>query len=334
MSSPIQTISSFPLTQEAQRQPDSPSSFSPPGAAYVNGDSLFPSRDITPPLLPISLENEDTSYERLNTFVANTLEQLQRFPLEFEQHRDRYTDFTPFPFNQVKIDGGATGMNGSWISFPENDPLITQFHKPGKYIAMSAPTPAFFPPFMRMLAQEEIPLIISLTDFKEGNYRKADPYLPYREGEVLVGREDHYQVTCSRVYHPIDLAGGWLLERRDFILEIQDHPKKHYFTQMHLPHWKDFSPGVVHCLANLIKYVYHYRKEKSLFAPIAVHCSAGIGRAGTFINCSESYERLMNGKPVRIFDIAAQSRLQRTALGGNKEQYEILYPVFEKLKTS
>lgn len=285
-------------------------------------------------LTPLNLGNGGIKYSDLNEFVDEKLDELQRFPIDYSFGRDRHLDVTPFAFNQVKIDKNTFGMNGSWISFPDHDPLVTRPHIPGKYIAISAPVPEYFFPFMRMLHQESVPLIISLTAFMEGRSVKADPYLPYEEGNTVVGGAGIYEVKCTKVHPSIDLSDTWKLERRDFQLILRDSPTPHYFSQWHLPYWKDFSAGATDGVANLVKFAYAYRKEQSILAPIVVHCSGGIGRAGTFINCSECYERWVESRPVRIFDIAAQSRLQRYAMGGNKDQYQMVYTVFEKLTAS
>lgn len=304
------------------------------GMASLHLDSLSGPSVEEKALTHLNLGNGGIEYSDLNEFVDGKLDELQRFPIDYSFGRDRHSDVTPFPFNQVKIDGNTFGLNGSWISFPDHDPLVTKPYIPGKYIATSAPIPEYFFPFMRMLHQESVPLIISLTDFKEGRTIKADPYLPYEEGEAWVNGAGIYEVKCTKVHSSIDLSDAWKLERRDFELTLRGSSKPHYFSQWHLPHWKDFSPGAADAVANLVKFAYSYRREHSVLAPIVVHCSGGIGRAGTFINCSECYERWVENRPVRIFDIAAQSRLQRYALGGNKDQYQMVYTVFEKLTAS
>lgn len=304
------------------------------GLASLKLDSLDGPEAKQKPAELLNLGNGGTDYRDLNEFVESKLDELQRMPMDYYAERDRHIDVTPFAFNQVCVNGSNRGMNGSWISFPNNDPLVTKLHLPGKYIATSAPVPESFPFFMQMLEQYAVPLVISLTNFTENYSIKADPYLPYEENENIVYGGGIYEVTCTKVHSPIQLSDTWLLERRDFKLILRNSSTAHCFSQWHLPDWKDYSAGAVDAVANLVKYAYAYRKENSILAPIVVHCSGGIGRAGTFINCSECYERWNEKSPVRIFDIAAQSRLQRPGLGGNKAQYEMVYSVFDKLTSS
>lgn len=158
-------------------------------------------------------------YDDLVEFVSEKLDAMQRFPLDYREGRDRHPDITPFAFNQVRIDGRATQTNGSWICFPENDPCISVLHKPAKYIAISAPMPDYFSPFMRMLQQEAVPLIVSLSAFSEAASLtnpdqpltvKTDPYLPYEEGEVLEVT-NQYTITCLKVHPSIPLTPEWTL---------------------------------------------------------------------------------------------------------------------------
>ena len=302
-------------------------------ALEMDSLSLPPSFiETLPPVL--NLGNGKIDYHSLCGFVRDRLDRLRRRPLQFIEKRDRHEEITPFAFNQVKIDEEATGLNGSWICYPDNDTDVEKPCIPTKYIAISAPSPSNFFSFMRMVQQKAVPLIISLSAFVENGRKKADPYLPYKKGNLLVDDEKNYQVLCTNVHPPIVLFKEWVLEQRDFELTLKGSSTPHQFTQLHLPHWHDHFPGAVEEVANLVRYVHGYCKEKNILAPIVIHSSAGVGRAGTFLNCKEAYERFLNGRQVRIFDIAAQSRLQRWTLGGNRGQYEMVYRVFEYLKTS
>ena len=298
--------------------------------------SLVPSvKDALPP--PPNLGNRGVSYKRFNQFIHDTLKLLGRHPIEYVRARDRHINITPFAFNQVLIDEGTTGLNGSWISYPDNDFYMTKPCIRGKYIAISAPAPSNFSPFMRMIQQESIPLIISLSAFQEGDKIKAHPYLPYEETQLLIGceRDDEevYQVFCKQVHPSTVLSEGWILEQRDFALKLKGSPTLHHFSQLHLPNWKDFSPGAVEGIANLVQYVHNYCEERSILAPIVVHCSGG-SRTHTarFLTAKRPMRRLIGGREVRIFDIAVQSRLQRYLLGGDQEQYEMVYKVVDYFK--
>ncbi|MBI3236933.1 MAG: hypothetical protein HYZ48_04455 [Chlamydiales bacterium] len=292
-------------------------------------DLLEPSTPVCPSL--VHFDHTPWSYSDLNHFVKTKLENLQRTCVPPNLKRDRYNDMRPFLFNQVFVD--EIGTNASRIYFPENDLFVLKPPSFTKYIASCAPLAHTLPIFMEMLIQESIPLIISLTNFQEGNRIKATPYLPYKQGEMIIAPNAEYKVICTNVDLKIDLGNGWFLEKRDFELETLKTKKgeSHRFTQLHLPSWEDFSPGSVDSIAGLIAFTCEYRKKNHPFNTILVHCSAGAGRSGAFINCSEAFERFLEKKPVNISEIAFQSRMQRHLLGGNGKQYRMVFQVMEKL---
>lgn len=219
------------------------------------------------------------SYRTLTETARQVIKRLEHTRRSHNRDRDRHLYTTPFAHNQVKLNDG-TGTNGSWISFPHDDPYAEKVHGPGKYIAISAPMPKYIPIFMRLLFEQRIPIIVSLTDFHENGHEKATPYLPYQLKETI-RKKDSYSVTCTHVHQPITLAKDWKLQQRDFALKIHGSDKVHRFTQFHLPNWKDFTAGSSEGIFNLVKRV-HTEKTRTK-GPILAHCSGGVGRAGVFI---------------------------------------------------
>lgn len=304
---------------------DSLSSCTPP-----NKDPLFPSQELVSSSSALFTTEEPPPFKEFQQLVRETRASLNRDPIDAMLGRDRYPDITPFAFNQVRIDNGSIGMNGSRISFPDHDPDIKELHLPGKYIAMSAPMPSYFFPFMRMLSQEAISLIICLTHFKEEEMPKAHQYLPFEEQASFVDRSGNFSVTCTKAFPEIELCDGWFLEQREFELLLKGSTKPHRFSQWYLPDWRDQTPGDIEGVVNLVKLAYEKRKSLQTTAPILVHCSGGIGRAGVFINCSEGYERWIENRPLNILQILKQSQLQRRSLGGHEEQYKMVFAVCKK----
>ena len=67
------------------------------------------------------------------------------------------------------------------------------------------------------------------------------------------------------------------------------------------------------------------RKEYDRKYPMLVHCSAGIGRAGTVIALDQAIQLLMKKGSVNLLDIVAHIRTGRCALIQHKEQYKFFH---------
>lgn len=241
--------------------------------------------------------------------------QLSSSTLPFSYGRDRHSSCTPFRFNQVF--SCCTPMNGSFIKFPEDG----QPYSTAKTycIAMNAPLPPYFPLTLNMYIEQNVKLVINLTEFEEGDIIKADRYLPTTPLETV--RHRNYSITCNAIAQT-PLSNDWILEQNECLLKDED--RHHLFTSFHLRGWKDHTPGNVSSIAFAIKMIAKYEKLCAK-GTIVVHCSGGIGRTGVFIIGKKILEDIEQGKDPDIRSIAASLRLQRRILGGSEEQYKVLY---------
>merc|ERR1719422_2999000 len=97
---------------------------------------------------------------------------------------NRYTDIVPFDDNYINLNSSpednndVTYVNASRIEFPECSK---------KFLAASAPKPASFKQFWRMVVQEKVSVIVMITKLVENNKRKAHQYWPESGGEEPMG---------------------------------------------------------------------------------------------------------------------------------------------------
>jgi len=66
-------------------------------------------------------------------------------------------------------------------------------------------------------------------------------------------------------------------------------------------------------------------QEDEKYSPIVIHCSAGVGRTGTFCCISNSVERLEKSGHVDIFSTVKSIREQRAFSVQTPEQYQFCY---------
>uniref|UniRef100_A0A803SVL0 protein-tyrosine-phosphatase n=1 Tax=Anolis carolinensis TaxID=28377 RepID=A0A803SVL0_ANOCA len=95
-------------------------------------------------------------------------------------------------------------------------------------------------------------------------------------------------------------------------------------TQLHFTSWPDF--GVPFTPIGMLKFL---KKVKSLnpthAGPIVVHCSAGVGRTGTFVVIDAMIDMMHAEQKIDIFDFVARIRNQRPQMVQTDMQYSFIY---------
>lgn len=76
----------------------------------------------------------------------------------------------------------------------------------------------------------------------------------------------------------------------------------------------------------LINFVRKVKSEKKpSYSPIVVHCSAGVGRTGTYIGLDIIMQRLKNESKINIYETVKKLRFQRMKMVQTLTQYTFLY---------
>ena len=172
--------------------------------------------------------------------------------------------------------------------------------------------------FLRLIWQERPVCIVMVTNLKEGTKSKCEQYWPnttteHKEfGPFIVTLLAEYvmpdtvtrniSVKVTMTYFSLHIA---------FFLQIQDGSNdSHTLTQYHLTSWPDHGvPDYATPLMSLHKQVMaNWSPSKG---PILVHCSAGVGRTGTFIAVDIALEQAKKEGVVDIAGIVNRLRQQR-----------------------
>ncbi|XP_010191009.1 PREDICTED: receptor-type tyrosine-protein phosphatase epsilon-like, partial [Mesitornis unicolor] len=95
-------------------------------------------------------------------------------------------------------------------------------------------------------------------------------------------------------------------------------------TQLHFTSWPDF--GVPFTPIGMLKFL---KKVKTLnpahAGPIVVHCSAGVGRTGTFIVIDAIIDMMHAEQKVDVFEFVSRIRNQRPQMVQTDMQYSFIY---------
>ncbi|KAL7743428.1 hypothetical protein ACLKA6_018570 [Drosophila palustris] len=177
--------------------------------------------------------------------------------------------------------------------------------------------------FWNMIWQENTRVIVMTTKEIERGKTKCERYWP-DEGQCK--QFGHAKVQCIKENSTNDYT------LREFLFSWRDKPERriyHYHFQVWPDHGVPADPG---CVLNFLQDV--NTKQSTLAqagekpGPICVHCSAGIGRTGTFIVIDMILDQIVrNGLDTEI-DIQRtiqMVRSQRSGMVQTEAQYKFVY---------
>ncbi|XP_045183316.2 multiple epidermal growth factor-like domains protein 10 isoform X2 [Mercenaria mercenaria] len=222
--------------------------------------------------------------------------------------KNRYRGLYPYDKRRVVIRQNKDDyINASYID---------GHNKKNAYIACMGPTTKHmgvdFAVFWEMIWQESVSIIVMLTNLKELGVPKCDKYWPDRGSQGLYG---DVQVTCLSE----DIMTDYTI--RTFTVQ---KTQKRKLYQMHFTSWPDKGiPESVHSLTDFQNRVNNLNIVTS--GPVVVHCSAGIGRTGTYIALDILTKEGRSEKYVDIFACARNMREDRVNMIQTADQYMFLH---------
>ncbi|XP_071496849.1 receptor-type tyrosine-protein phosphatase alpha-like [Diadema antillarum] len=223
------------------------------------------------------------------------------------QKKNRFLNVLPYDHSRVKLNLRGKDPNSDYI----NASWIHGYDAPKKYIAAQGPAVASINDFWRMIWKYGCKRVIMLTNLVEGKKRKCEQYWPDEScsyGEIYVAAKSK-EVTKNYTIRrfDIDMAGV----HRELV-------------QFHYTAWPDM--GVPEQPSQLMNFIEVTREgEGASKSPIIVHCSAGVGRTGTFITLDAMVDQMNAEGAVGIFNFVAGMRQHRAKMVQVVEQYQFIY---------
>jgi len=181
--------------------------------------------------------------------------------------KNRYANVLPVETTRVRLN-----RDGS-------DVYINANHVSSKFICTQSPLTTTFEDFWMMVWDKNCPLVCALNRLMEGNTVKGDRYWPEQTGESMLCGEINVTLLSTFSLSAFDITLRYLkLERGGIQRRI---------FQLHYQGWPDFGvPSLSLAIRELVNLLNIYRSigaNSGLAGPAVVHCSAGIGRTGTFL---------------------------------------------------
>ncbi|XP_030852447.1 receptor-type tyrosine-protein phosphatase kappa-like [Strongylocentrotus purpuratus] len=190
------------------------------------------------------------------------------------------------------------------------------------FIAAQAPNTASINDFWRLIWQENVCSVVMVTNTMEGGKDRCTVYWPKEMGksktfggiEVKLRTIEEFSDHVHRVLDVKQVSGG---ETRSV-------------HQFHYQSWPDM--GVPQYPTTLISYtqtVKHVHERITAntkgSTPMLVHCSAGVGRTGTFISLYCMLAQVIEESRVDIFGFIQKMRKDRPNMVQTADQYILIH---------
>nr|XP_043609583.1 protein-tyrosine-phosphatase PTP1-like [Erigeron canadensis] len=233
--------------------------------------------------------------------------------------KNRYERVIPFDSNRVTLDqsedysSSEKGyINASFIGAE----VTNSSEGVSRFIATQGPLPETFNDFWTMVLQKRCPAIVMLTRLVDppetpmcGDYFQAD------NGVRLF---DNIRMVTKRI---VTTDNKLVLRHLEVNYEVESENLCLPVLHIHYPKWPDMGvPKETNVVREIFRRLCHLPSTQ---VPIVVHCSAGIGRTGTYCAIHNTIQRILIGD-MSALDLAKTIRTfrdQRIGMVQNLEQY-------------
>lgn len=275
----------------------------------------------------LSLEYESI----INVAPAGTFEASNSLG---NKRKNRYVNIKCYDHTRVVLEpydlpdnydmsGGTDYINANFVD---------GYRQPKAYISTQGPTESTLVDFWRMIWQTGSRVIVMLTPNYENGLTKCDNYWPTKDSPTMIAGlykielinqviEEDYIPTCLKLTNT----------RSEVSRDI---------WHMQFIAWPDFGTPATSSLLNFRQCVLKKQLDaieltgSSSYPPIVVHCSAGIGRSGTFIAIDISIQKLEATGLVDIRSVVELLRAQRFLSVQTRDQYTFCFKSVYEYATS
>ncbi|XP_019383910.1 PREDICTED: receptor-type tyrosine-protein phosphatase C [Gavialis gangeticus] len=243
---------------------------------------------------------------------------FSKFPIKearknYNQNKNRYIDILPYDYNRVELseimgEPGSDYINASYID---------GFKESRKYIAAQGPKDETTDDFWRMIWEQKATIIVMVTRCEEGNRNKCAQYWPSMEDDTATFGDIVVKIN------EIKTCPDYIIQK----LHITNRKEKtsgRDITHIQFTSWPDHGvPDDPHLLLKLRRRV---NALSNFFSgPIVIHCSAGVGRTGTYIGIDAMLEGLDAENRVDVYGYVVKLRRQRCLMVQVEAQYILIH---------
>ncbi|XP_036382453.1 receptor-type tyrosine-protein phosphatase alpha-like [Megalops cyprinoides] len=233
---------------------------------------------------------------------------------EENKEKNRYVNILPYDHSRVHLSLLEGVPDSDFI----NASYINGYQEKNKFIAAQGPKEETVNDFWRMIWEQNTATIVMVTNLKERKECKCAQYWPdqgcWTYGNVRVSVEDVMVLVDYTI-------------RKFCIQQVGDvlgKKPQRLVTQFHFTSWPDF--GVPFTPIGMLKFLKKVKTCNPQYAgPIMVHCSAGVGRTGTFIVIDAMLDMMTAERKVDVFGFVSRIRAQRCQMVQTDMQYVFIF---------
>ncbi|KAH7832996.1 hypothetical protein Vadar_002183 [Vaccinium darrowii] len=241
--------------------------------------------------------------------------------------KNRYPDVLPFDKNRVVLNpcndyrASARGyINASFIETSSSE-IISRF------IATQRPLPRTFEDFWEMIIQYRCPVIVMLTRLVD-NYNVVNcmEFKTVKCGDYFQAEDGHREFgnICVATKWTSSTGTALVLHHLEVNYKESEEPP---LSVLHIqyPGWPDQGvPKDTRSVCEILKRTY---SVPPILGPIVVHCSAGIGRTGTYCTIQNTIQRVLVGdmSALDLVNTVTMFRSQRMGMVQTAEQFLFCY---------
>ncbi|XP_071163535.1 receptor-type tyrosine-protein phosphatase alpha-like isoform X9 [Mytilus edulis] len=224
--------------------------------------------------------------------------------------KNKYKNVFPYDETRVILDLQPGKAASDYI----NASFINGYGQVKKYIAAQGPLEPTINDFWRMIWQYDCGKIVMLTNVFELGKQKCKQYWPDPETKTKKYGSIEIVLIDEDVYSDFTI--------RTLKIVKENHSKT--VKQFHFTAWPDkdvpkYASSIVHFRHKV------FSSKVSPKGPIIIHCSAGIGRTGTFIALDYIVNEANEVKYIDVFKCVETLRRQRVNMVQTARQYVFLH---------
>ena len=253
------------------------------------------------------VENEFTNLEK---FVDDDIAHLNCLNKGYAL-LDRYSDIKAYEHNRIIINNEQKYINASPINIISNE----------YFISTQGPKNETIDDFWRMIDEHKCNLIVMLCNLKENGSEKCANYWDnnyLKNYSIIEVKETNENENI--VIRDIKFTNKSKIEKSVKQIHFTGWPDKG------VPNLEDGK--IFETFIKMIKLTDEYKKD----GPIVAHCSAGVGRTGTYIamyylekEITKQIENKVNTIQFSIFNLVRKLKEMRMYLVQNSLQYNFVY---------
>ena len=252
-----------------------------------------------------SLEND---YETLGG-------KAHRYPctngtLDPNRVKNRFKLIYPYDKSRVILKETSEDPSSDYI----NASYIPGLYVRETFIAAQAPKDVTLQSFWQMIVENDVSNIVMVTNLVESGRIKCEAYFPVKEGKKLITGQ--YEIILDKE----EILIGYTIR----MLTVFHNGKNKQIKQFHFTAWPDHDVPDLH--NELLLFVEKVQTQKiDSKSPILVHCSAGVGRSGTFLAIYNLLAAIKQGNAISIYNVVHEMREHRPQMVQTFSQYKFIY---------